>query len=130
MYKVKNIVYSDGGKLLISDKFKGYSHVGNLEDFIEIEINLNLATIENNIITFDDLAPIYINETNSKYSYGDWKAHIIKTRYSNDDQIAIMLNKDSGDEEDILRYNKMQEWREWSSQLAHKILEILNINNN
>lgn len=127
MYKIKDIVYSDGGKLLISDKFKGYSCIGNLEDFTEVEINLNLATIENNIITFDGLAPIYINETNSKYNYGDWKKHIINLRYTNDDQIAIILNKDSGDEEDLFRYNKMQEWREWAGQLAHKILEILNI---
>jgi len=130
MYKIDNIVYSDAGKLLIFDKFKGYSHIGNIEDFSEIKINLNLATIENNIITFDGLAPIYINETNSKYNYGNWKKHIINLRYSNDDQIAIILNKDSGDEKDLLRYNKMQEWRVWAGQLANKILEMLNINNN
>ena len=42
----------------------------------------------------------------------------------NDDQIAIMLNKDSGEESDILRYDKMQEWRDWAGRLARKIIDI------
>jgi hypothetical protein len=33
-----------------------------------------------------------------------------------------MLNKDDS-EEDALAYEKMQEWREWSSQVARAIIE-------
>lgn len=130
MYKVKNIVYSDAGKLLTSDKFVGYSHPGLIKDFKETKINLSSAVFENNIINFNNgLVQIYINNENKNYNYGDWKGHLVKTRYSNDDQIAIILNKDTGNEDDLVRYNKMQDWRIWCGELANKILEILNINN-
>ena len=58
-------------------------------------------------------------------TYADYKKAIIQKKYSNDDQIAIMLNKDSGEEIDLLAYQKMQEWRDWASLVARKILEIL-----
>ena len=50
---------------------------------------------------------------------------LIKIRYSNDDQIAILLNKDSS-EEDLLKYNKMQEWRDWASILAKAFMDKIN----
>ena len=59
---------------------------------------------------------------NEKYDYGQWKANIIKKRYSNDDQIAIMLNR--GDEESNMIYNKMMQWREYASVLAKKFVEL------
>ena len=58
-------------------------------------------------------------------SYGDIKAMLVKIRYSNDDQIAILLNKDSS-EEDLLKYNKMQEWRDWASILAKAFMDKIN----
>jgi hypothetical protein len=131
MYKLKNIVYADGGKILTSGNFKGYHKEGNLEDFEEVTIDLSTIVIVDNIIKFnDDFVEIYLLEHRKNLNYAGWKKEIISWLFNNDDQIAIILNKDSGDEEDILRYNKMQEWREWAGQLAHKILEILNINNN
>lgn len=48
------------------------------------------------------------------------KTSIIHSRYSNDDQIAIMLNKDAS-EEDALYYQKMQEWREFAAKIAKSI---------
>lgn len=45
------------------------------------------------------------------------KASIIKSRYSNDDQLAIILNKDEGEKGDMY-YRKMQEWREFASVIA------------
>ena len=41
-------------------------------------------------------------------SYGDYKSSIIKNRYPNDDQIAIILNKEDS-EEDIIRYEIMMQ---------------------
>lgn len=35
-----------------------------------------------------------------------------------------MLNKDNS-EEDLLLFNKMQEWREWSGFIAKKIVSVL-----
>ena len=57
--------------------------------------------------------------------YGDYKKAIVQKKYSNDDQIAIILNKDNGLEEDLFAYQKMQEWREWASTVAKKIVEVL-----
>ena len=56
-------------------------------------------------------------------SYAEWKTKIIKWRYSNDDQIAILINKDDS-EEDIIKYNRMQEWREYAAKLARKIINL------
>ena len=46
---------------------------------------------------------------------------MIKLRYSNDDQLALILNKDNS-EEDTELYNKMQEWREWSGTFAKLVM--------
>ena len=43
--------------------------------------------------------------------------------WSNDDQIAIILNKDNGDNE---MYNFMQEWRKWFSDITHNIEKLYN----
>ena len=49
--------------------------------------------------------------------YASVKTAVIKMRYSNDDQMAIVLNKDNG-EEDALLYERMQEWREFAAEVA------------
>ena len=50
------------------------------------------------------------------------KASVIKSRYSNDEQIAIMLNRERS-EKDALLYGKMQEWREFAAEIAGKVPE-------
>lgn len=47
-------------------------------------------------------------------SYAQIKTFIIKLHYSNDDQIAIMLNNDED------KMNEMQEWREYATIIAKK----------
>lgn len=54
------------------------------------------------------------------FTKDDVKTSIIHSRYSNDDQIAIMLNKDAN-EEDAVYYQKMQEWREFAAKIAKSI---------
>ena len=54
--------------------------------------------------------------------YGGIKTSIIKTKYSNDDQLAILCNRDSGDEIDEVKYKDMQKWRDFASDAARKIL--------
>lgn len=56
------------------------------------------------------------------------KATLIKSRYSNDDQIALMLNKDNS-EEDAQLYKKMQDWRDWADAFATRVLEVINTGN-
>ena len=48
------------------------------------------------------------------------KTSIIKSRYSNDDQLAIILNKDN-DETAAMYFQKMQEWREFAGFIARSI---------
>ena len=46
-----------------------------------------------------------------------------KKIYSNDDQIAIMLNRGRS-EQDNMAFEKMQEWRDWAGSLAKKIITL------
>lgn len=50
-------------------------------------------------------------------TYAEIKKKITKSRYTYDDQMAILLNKDKS-EEDMMLFNKMQEWREFASEVA------------
>ena len=52
------------------------------------------------------------------------KKTLITSIWSNDDQIAIILNKDNDSDDNVL-YNKMQEWREWSGAFAKLVMEKL-----
>lgn len=119
MYKIKDTVYSEPGYILIKSGFRGYSHKGDLDDFTEERLNTEKFSIRGNTIYIDS---VIIGRYDPKKTYGDYKASIIKGRYSNDDQIAIMLNKDDS-EEDLEKYNRMQAWREWAAKLAHLITD-------
>ena len=39
--------------------------------------------------------------------------------------MAIILNKDSS-EEGLIYWQKMQEWRDWASEVATQIVEVVN----
>lgn len=120
MYIDKNIVYSDPGKYLKHNNTIGFQ-------FPESEGIMEYDLIIDDIYKVGSMAyynggtlaqPIFNNGT-----YGDYKKAIIKKRYSNDDQIAIMLNKDDSDE-DAIRYYRMMEWRVFASELAKHIHEL------
>ena len=55
-------------------------------------------------------------------TYGDIKGQIIKMRYSLDDQMAIVLNKDNS-AEDLMHFDKMQEWRQFAGEVARKAMK-------
>lgn len=124
MYIDKGYIYSDAGKILVSGNFIGYS--------VKADSSLADTVIEENVI-LDDIVldGDFIRYCNGKIiqsytknmSYAEWKTKIIKWRYSNDDQIAILINKDDS-EEDIIKYNRMQEWREYAAKLARKIINL------
>lgn len=50
---------------------------------------------------------------------------LVKIRYSNDDQIAIIINRDDSEEGNI-KFQQMQAWREWCGKLAKEIIKIIN----
>lgn len=125
MFVKKNTVYSEAGYYLKSGSIIGFQLNGDISKFEELPIDINDMVRVGNIIYFNQgkIAQYVL----SKGGYGNYKSAIIKKRYSNDDQIAIILNKDNS-EEDKLIFDKMQEWRDWASILANKIVEFLNNN--
>lgn len=119
MFIDKNIVYSDPGKYLKYKNQIGFQF--ELQDGIEeFDIVYDFNVVGNTV---------YYNrgtlaqQLNKSWKYGDYKREIIKKRYSNDDQIAIILNRDDS-EEDENRYNHMMKWREFASLLSTEITKL------
>lgn len=103
LYKPENKLWGKAARLA---NYKG--HTLTEEDFEEVNES-NLECIDNVWYDFRNM------------SYAAIKTFIIKLHYSNDDQIAIMLNNEidmSGEATE--RYRKMQEWREYATTIAKK----------
>ena len=118
-------VFSEEGKYLISKDKRKYGFVlkGTIDEFDEFDINNPLdIKISGNLILFQNNKLACLPET---MDYVGIKTKLIKMKYSNDDQIALILNKDNS-EEDLELYNKMQDWREWASYFATEVVKILN----
>ena len=115
MYQVRNKVYSEAGYILIGKNKKGYQFEGQPSDFTEEKINLDDMRVEGEYAFYSGIVQ-YIGDNPD---YAKLKCDMVKRRYSNDDQIAIMLNEDA----DAMQ--RMQEWRDWSTRVATKICELL-----
>lgn len=120
MYIKNNVVYADAGSILVSSNAIGYSLMADIANIQEQQINLQDMELEGEFLKYSDGL---IVQGYKNLDYAGWKADIIKWRYTTDDQIAIILNKDENAEK-LLEYNRMQEWREWAGTLANKILNI------
>lgn len=122
MYIIGNKTYADAGYYLKRGSSIAYSMTTS-NDIHEIPVTLDDMHQIGEVILWsnDKLAQSVIN----RGTYADYKKAIIQKKYSNDDQIAIILNKDTENETDIMAYNKMQEWREWATLVAHKIISII-----
>ena len=118
MYIDKNIAYAEPGKYLVYKNQVAFQLpvTGGISEHVLI---INDLRIENNIAYYNK--GLCAQKINPKWKYADYKREIIKKRYSNDDQIALMLNKDDS-EEDLLRYKRMMQWREFASTLANEII--------
>jgi beta-lactamase class D len=101
----------------------GYSFIGELNDFKEEEITIADMKIIGNFAVYNNgkLRESYSPST----TYEEYKARFVKKLFSNDDQIAIMLNYQRS-EDDFELYNKMQEWRDWCGTLAKAIIKLNN----
>lgn len=124
MFTKGNKVYSDAGKYLISKDRRtiAFNITGSVDDYDEEELNSPLdIEIKDGLIYYQNRKLICAPE---KLDYASIKTKMIKLRYSNDDQLALMLNKDNS-EEDKMYYDKMQEWREFSGHIAKLFCEYL-----
>lgn len=121
MYKVRNKVYADAGNLLIGNNKVGYVFLGELKEFSEKAIQLDDMRIEGDFLVYSNgmIRELY----NPNMTYEQLKAKYVKRLFSNDDQIAIMLNKDRSAEDSELFY-KMQEYRDWCGTLAKKVMSL------
>lgn len=121
MYKVRDKVYADAGKILIGNNKIGYIFQGELSEFSEEDIILDDMKIVGNYISYSNGRVFESYDRNATYE--SLKTKYIKRYFSNDDQIAIMLNKEDS-EEDSMLFIKMQQYREWCSILAKKVLSL------
>ena len=118
MYQIRNKVYSEAGYILIGNRKKGYQFNGQLSDFTEEKITLDDMEVKGDYVSYSGILQyIGVNP-----DYGMLKRDMVKRRYSYDDQIAIILNNDPES------MQKMQEWRDWSSLVATKIMSLLEVN--
>ena len=121
MYIIKDVLYADAGKYLKCGNRIAFQMKAS-ENVEELELNLDDIVIVNNYAYYNK--GLFAQEVNKHWTYGDYKSRIIKKKYSNDDQIAIMLNKDNSPE-DYQYYEKMQEWRNFAGLLANKIINAI-----
>ena len=121
MYKVREKVYADAGKILIGANKTGYVFFGELSEFSEEDIIIDDMKIEGRFLIYSNgkIRELY----DASATYEALKAKYVKRHYSNDDQIAIMLNHGRSEEDNFV-FDKMQEWREWCGVLAKKVISI------
>lgn len=121
MYVKGNRVYADAYKYLKHKErnMVALSIKGNPDDYEELEMDTPLeVTLKGNMISWNK--GMFMKNV-SGLSYEGIKSTIIKSRYSYDDQIAIMLNKDES-EEKRMYFDKMQQWREFAAGLTKAAL--------
>jgi hypothetical protein len=121
MYKVRNKVYAEAGSILIGENKRGYSFLGEVSDFSEKAIRLDDMKVDGQFLVYSDglIRELY----DPSATYEQLKAKYVKRLFSNDDQIAIMLNKDKS-ATDAELFDKMQEWRDWCGVLAKKVASL------
>ena len=120
MYQIKNKTYADAGYVLKYKNKVAFSFEGvDINDVLETKINLENIQKIGNFVVYDGL-----KDRITCSDYGCLKKKFVNKQFTNDDQIAIILNKDYSAEDSLL-FNKMQEWREWSGKIAKEIIKIL-----
>lgn len=122
MFAKGNKVYAEVGNYLChkTKRMVGLTIVGNIEDYEEMPLNEPLdIVVEKDMFYFNNRMFACKPEV---MDYAGIKTRIIKSRYSNDDQIALMLNEESS-EEDKVYFSKMQEWRDWAGEVAKMVME-------
>ena len=121
MYKIRNKVYPEAGYILVGNNKKGYVFQGEMEEFAEQPITIDDMKVEGSFLLYSNRMILERNYPN--LTYEEQKARIIKRLFSNDDQIAIMLNKGRSEQDDLV-FEKMQEYRDWAGTLAKKIVAL------
>lgn len=106
MYILKDKLFSDAGMVLSDGPARYFvMDASRNGDVSEIPLDIDTMTKRAGMLWINDI-PICVARTGQGYSA--YKTQFVNSRYSNDDQIAIILNAGDSDD-DALRMKKMQE---------------------
>lgn len=122
MFTKGTTVYADAYKYLRHkrENIIALSVKGSADDYEELAMSNPLdVEVFQGIIFFDRRNFANIP---SEMSRDGVKTSIVKSRYNNDDQLAILLNKDK-DEKGGMYYQKMQEWRKFAAFIADSVFD-------
>lgn len=124
MFTISNKTYASAGNLLKKDRWIGFS-CKTSDGITEIPIVTDDIELKNNMFIWNNgknVLPVISNGT-----YGEYKKELINKIFSNDDQIALILNKDF-DKNSHIAFEEMQNWREYFSNFVKTKLKLfLNI---
>ena len=112
MKQYGKIMIAEVGKYLISSS-------GKRAFALPLEEVSTEAELSNEVVLRPDKSVSFGGVFNTRPS-SDLKKKIIQMIWSNDDQIAIILNKDDGTENKKM-YQFMQEWRKFAGSIANAI---------
>lgn len=128
MFAKGNKIYAEVGNYL-RHKTKsviGFTIVGDIEDFDEYPLNNPLdIVLEQDKFFFNNRMFVCQPKT---MDYAGIKTKLITSRYSNDDQMALILNNGMS-EDDTMLFNKMQEWRSFAGDIARSVVSLQNVKN-
>lgn len=117
MFVKGNTVYADAYKYLRhkTRRIVALSFKGSADDFDEVDMTLPIEVkIDGDMIFWQNKL---LAARPEKMEYASIKEKIIKSRYTYDEQLAIMLNNGKSENDNML-YNKMQEWRDFATTIA------------
>jgi hypothetical protein len=115
------MVYADTYKYLKHRErgFYALAYKGTMDEFDELDMTQPFDfKISGNVVIFEGGKLAFSVDG---WDYVSLKTTFVKKRYSNDDQIAIMLNYPSSEASDIMAYEKMQEWRNFAGDMAKQL---------
>lgn len=129
MYTRGDMVYADTYKYLKHKEngFYALAYKGTMDEFDEFDMTQPFDfKISGNVVIFEGGKLAFSVDG---WDYVSLKTTFVKKRYSNDDQIAIMLNYNSGEYYDVMFYEKMQEWRTFAGDMAKQLEALHNTSN-
>lgn len=122
MYIKNNTLYANPYYILVGNKVAFQIEDAIMADYKEQKINMDDIVVMKHkkytVVRVGGVLNIKMVEFTKKWL----KTAIVEKRYDNDDQIAIILNKDI-DEEHLKDYHLMQEWRKFADDLSNAVLK-------
>lgn len=134
MFTKDGILYSDAFKYLYNARMNAVAFQypesdGWEEGPLPDDFNVELTEVKDEDGNVTERRAFFYNRLfvatlPAELSYGAVKTAIIQRRYSNDDQLALMLNRENSEESESL-YQKMQSWRDFATVFAKKVMALV-----